>query len=197
MKEKTLVVIKPDGIQRSLIGEVIKRYEQVGLKLMALKMLNVNDELVEKHYLIDPEWKRKVGEKAIASYEKKGLTPPISDPVEVGSAVLNRLKKYMTACPVIAMVWEGHQAVELVRKITGGTEPMTSDVGTIRGDYTLDSYSMSDQGERAIRNIIHASGSLEDAAKEIELWFKPEEIFEYRLVAEEILYDVNLDGLKE
>ena len=95
------------------------------------------------------------------------------------------------------MVWQGAHAVKLVRKLTGGTEPLTSDVGTIRGDYVLDSYSMSDGDGRAIRNLVHASGSVEDAKKEIAHWFKPEGLVDYKLVQEQILYDVNLDGILE
>ena len=95
------------------------------------------------------------------------------------------------------MIWQGVHAVKLTRKLVGGTEPFTSDVGTIRGDFVLDSYQLSDTDNRAIRNLIHASGSIEDAEKEIKLWFKPEEIIKYKLVSEKILYDVNLDGILE
>ena len=196
-KERTLVVIKPDGLQRTLIGEIIQRYERVGLKMAALKLLVPSVEHVEKHYLVDPEWIRKVGEKAIGSYEKRGLTPPSKDPEEVGKKVLERLKRYMTSGPVIAMVWEGNQAVGIVRKITGGTEPLTSDVGTIRGDFTIDSYQIADTDDRPIRNLIHASGTVDEAGKEIKLWFLDKEIISYRLVQEQILYDVNLDGILE
>jgi len=95
------------------------------------------------------------------------------------------------------MVWQGNRAVELVRKITGGTEPLSSDIGTIRGDYTLDSYQMADVDGRSIRNLIHASGTTEEAEQEIKIWFKDEEILKYNLVQDKILYDVNLDGIKE
>jgi nucleoside-diphosphate kinase len=195
--EQTLVIIKPDGIQRSLVGEIIKRYEQVGLKLTALKMFVPTEEMVEKHYLLDPGWKLAVGQKAIDSYEKKGQEPPSKDPLEVGDRVIAGLKKYLTAGPVVAMVWEGAHAVEIIRKITGGTEPRSSDVGTIRGDYVLDSYQMADSDSRAIRNLLHASGSPEEAKNEIDLWFSSEEIARYAIVQEKILYDVNLDNILE
>jgi nucleoside-diphosphate kinase len=196
-KERTLVIIKPDGIQRSLIGEIIKRFEQIGLKLIGIKMLIPTDEHIEQHYTLDPEWRRITGEKAISSYIKKGETPPITDPFEVTTLLLGTLKKYMTSGPVITMVWEGAHAVEIVRKITGGTEPRSSDVGTIRGDFVLDSYLMSDTDKRAIRNLIHASGSVKEAEMEIPHWFKREEIIDYSLIQEQILYDVNLDGILE
>lgn len=196
-EEKTLVIIKPDGAQRSLIGEIIKRYEQVGLKLVGLKIAVPTVEQVEKHYLLDPAWKKNVGEKAIEGYKKKGLKPPTEDPIEIGNLVIERLKKYMTSGPVILMVWQGAHSVEVVRKITGGTEPRSSDVGTIRGDFVLDSYQMADTDDRSVRNLIHASGSIEEAENEIKHWFAKDELVNYRLVQEQILYDVNLDGILE
>ena len=164
-KERTFVAIKPDGIQRSLIGEIVSRLERVGLKLVAIKMLVANSGQVEEHYS------------------------------QLDEKIRKYLIKYMTSGPIIAMVWEGAHAVKITRKIVGCTEPLTSDVGTIRGDYVLDSYAMSDEDGRAVRNLIHASGSPEEAEKEISHWFKPEEVIDYRLVQEEILYDVNLDGI--
>ncbi len=196
-KERTLVIIKPDGIQRTLIGEIIKRYEKTGLKLVAVKTVVPSEDHIEKHYTLDPNWRRITGEKTIASYKKKGLKPPSEDPLEITAVILENLKKYMTSGPVIAMIWEGAHAVKIVRKITGGTEPLTSDVGTIRGDFVLDSYQISDNDKRAVRNLIHASGSTEEAGMEIKHWFKKDEIINYRLVQEQILYDVNLDGILE
>lgn len=195
--ERTLVIIKPDGIQRSLMGEIIKRYERVGLKLVGVKMLVPSVEHVEKHYTLDPEWRRVTGEKTIKGYKDKGLTPPSEDPLEITARILEGLKKYMTSGPVVAMVWQGAHAVKIVRKITGGTEPLTSDVGTIRGDFVLDSYTMSDTDNRAVRNLIHASGSVQEADMEIKHWFTESELASYRLVQEQTIYDVNLDGILE
>jgi nucleoside-diphosphate kinase len=197
MKEKTLVIIKPDGVQRSLMGEIIKRFENVGLKMTACKMTVVDENHVEKHYTLDPEWRRVTGEKTIEGYKSKGLTPPSDDPLEITAAILRGLKKYMTSGPVIAMVWEGAHAVGIVRKLVGGTEPLTSDVGTIRGDYVLDSYALSDSDKRSVRNLIHASGSSEESKMEIRHWFKEDEIINYSTISEKILYDVNLDGIME
>jgi nucleoside-diphosphate kinase len=193
--ERTLVIIKPDGIQRSLIGEIIKRYERSGLKLVGLKMLVPDKDLIERHYLIDPEWRMKTGLKTIESYKKKGKTPPSDDPLKITEIILNNLKKYMTKGPVVAMVWQGMHAVPIVRKITGGTEPLTSDMGTIRGDFTIDSYEVADVDKRAVRNLIHASGSSDEADKEIALWFSKDELIDYRLINEAMLYDSELDGI--
>lgn len=193
--ERTLVIIKPDGIQRGLVGEVIKRYEQVGLKLVAIKMLIPTKEMVEAHYTLDPEWRLKTGEKNLKAYKDKGLKPPHEDPLKQSAMILEKLKEYLVAGPVIAMVWQGSHAVAIVRKLTGGTEPLLSDVGTIRGDFVIDSYKTADDDIRAIRNIVHASGSVKEAEAEIGYWFKKNEIIDYKLLVEQILYDIKLGGI--
>ncbi len=199
MQEKTLVIIKPDGVQRSLIGEIIKRFELVGLKLVGLKMTIPTEQMATDHYykVGGEEWLEAVGAKARAAYEKKGKESPYATNRENGVAVMEANAKYMSAGPIIAMIWQGGNAIELVRKIAGFTEPLTAAPGTIRGDFTLDSFSAADTDGRSIRNLIHASGKVEEAEQEIDMWFKPEEVLSYRLIQDEILYDVNLDGFKE
>ena len=194
-EERTLVIIKPDAIQRALMGEVIARYERLGLKLVGLKMLVPTPEHVEAHYTLDPGWRRVTGEKTIASYRSRNLPPPSEDPLEITAKILKNLKKYLTAGPVIAMVWQGAHAVELVRKVTGGTEPRTSPVGTIRGDFVVDSYAMSDADDRAVRNLIHASGSVPEAEMEIPHWFTKKELIDYKVKHEDILYEQELQGI--
>ncbi len=195
--ERTLVIIKPDGVQRGLMGEIIGRFEKVGLKLVAAKMMVADAEKIEQHYTLDPQWRKVTGEKTIASYQAKGMTPPSMDPLEITAKILANLKKYMTSGPTVFMVWEGAHAVKIVRKLGGGTEPLSSDVGTIRGDYVLDSYQMADVDSRAVRNLLHMSGSVDEANAEIKHWFADGEITDYRIIHEEILYDVNLDGILE
>lgn len=198
-KERTLVVVKPDGIQRTLVGEIVKRYERTGLKLLAMKMVIPTEEMATRHYyeVGGDAWIQEVGRKASAAYEKKGMKSPYASFEENGQAILRSNAKYLSSGPVIAMIWQGNQAVALVRKITGGTEPASSDVGTIRGDFTLDSYAMADIDSRSIRNLIHASGTPDEAEKEIKIWFQEEEILKYNLAQDKILYDVDLDGIKE
>lgn len=196
-QEKTLVLVKPDGVQRSLIGEAIRRYEQSGLKLVAIKMVIPTKDMALKHYSVDPEWALKTGTKSIEAWKAKGLTPPTEDPIELAETVRKQLVSFLSSGPVVAMVWQGMNAIAVIRKITGGTEPLTSVPGTIRGDYTIDSYRAADTDKRAVRNIIHASGSVEEADKEMPIWFKPEEILSYRLASEAIIYDINLDGILE
>ena len=167
--ERTLVIIKPDGIQRSLIGDIVSRYERVGLKLVGMKMFVPNEDKVEQHYLLDPNWKKAVGEKAIDSYKKKGMEPPSSDPLEVGDRVLKGLKSYLVAGPVVAMVWQGAHAVEVVRNTMGTTNPTQAGPGTVRGDLGL-TIGM---------NLIHGSDSPESAKREIEIFFQTGEIVAY------------------
>ena len=196
--ERTLVIVKPDGVQRSLVGEIIKRYERSGLKLVGIKMVVPTPEKATEHYMVGgEEWLDMVGKKAAEAYEKKGEKSPYATPRENGEAILKANATYMSAGPVVAMVWEGSQAIPLVRKITGGTEPLSSDIGTIRGDFTLDSYGLADADGRSIRNLIHASGDPEEAKKEIAIWFDESELASYRHLQEAILYDVNLDGILE
>lgn len=187
--ERTLVILKPDAIQRSLMGEIIGRFERIGLKLIAMKMFVPTAEMIEQHYTLDPEWRRVTGEKRIKAALDKGEQPPSTDPLEITRRVLEALVKYMTSGPVVAMVWEGAHAVKIVRKLTGGTEPLSSDVGTIRGDFVLDSYVMADSDSRAIRNLVHASGSVKEAEDEICHWFDDKEIMDYTLAQEQIIYD--------
>lgn len=195
-KEKTLVLIKPDAVQRSLMGEIISRFERVGLKIGGLKMFVATEEQIKQQYGPTKKEIEAMGKRSIKNQEKKGIKVKES-PYQHGMDIFNWIKKFISSGPIVAMVLEGNQAVELVDKIVGATEPLSSDVGTIRGDYTLDSYQMADTDKRAVRNLVHRSASKEEAKKEIKIWFKPEEIIDYRLISEKILYDVNLDGILE
>ena len=187
--ERTLVLIKPDGVQRRLVGEILQRFERAGLKIVALKFLLPSKELVEKHYPSDEEWFRKVGEKSL-----RGKSP--KEQIAFGKMIKESSVRFLTASPLVAMVLQGNKACAVVRKITGSTEPLTSDVGTIRGDLTIDSYSVGDADSRAVRNLIHASESPKEAERETNVWFKKEELVKYRLLDEVLLTDINLKGLK-
>jgi len=195
-KERSFLIIKPDGVQRSLVGEIIKRIERTGLKIVALKLTMADEERLWKHYDKNDEWFSKKGQ-VIANDRKANGMVVDKEPIEYGKDIIRQLISYMTAGPVVMMVIEGNQAVAVVKKLVGGTEPTTSDVGTIRGDFTIDSYAITAVDERAVRNLIHCSDMPEEAEKEIALWLDPKEVLSYRLVQEEILYDVNLDGILE
>ena len=196
-KERTYVMVKPDGVQRSLIGEVVGRIERTGLKLVALKMLVPTREQSAKHYGKNDAWCEKVGARTIESMEAAGGEPK-KTALEYGREVLEGLYDFLTSGPVVAMVWEGNQAVGIVKKIVGGTEPLTSDVGTIRGDLTVDSYEIANTDGRAVRNLIHCSDEKEEAKREIAIWFSDDkDIMRYHHISERMLYDVNLDGLLE
>ncbi len=194
--ERTFVIIKPDGVQRSLIGEIIKRFERSGLKLIGLKLTTLDSDRIWKHYNKDDAWFIKKGTKIAEDRAAAGLSAE-KEPIEYGKDIIRALDKFMTAGPVVMMAWEGNSAVGVITKLVGGTEPSTSDVGTIRGDYTIDSYNIAAIDDRAVRNLIHCSDTPENAESEIALWFTPEELLSYRLMVDEILYDVNLDGIME
>lgn len=195
-KERTFVILKPDAVQRGLMGEIIKRFESVGLKMIALKMVMATEDQCWEHYNKDEAWFLKKGANIIKNREDLGM-PIEKEALEYGKDIIRALAKFMTAGPIVPMIFEGNQAMGIVKKIVGGTEPLTSEVGTIRGDYTLDSYELSSYDDRAVRNLIHCSDMTEEAEREIKIWFDESEIIAYRLVAEGILYDVNLDGIKE
>ncbi len=194
--ERTFVIIKPDGVQRSLIGEIISRFERTGLKLVGLKMTVLDTDRIWKHYSKDDAWFIKKGTKIAEDRAAAGLSAE-KEPIEYGKDIIRALEKFMTAGPVIMMAWEGNQAVNVVTKLVGGTEPSTSDVGTIRGDFTIDSYNISAIDDRAVRNLIHCSDSPENGEAEIKLWFEDADLITYRLINEAMLYDVNLDGIME
>ncbi len=195
-KERTFVILKPDAVQRGLIGETIRRFENVGLKLVALKMIMATEDQCWTHYNKDEAWFLKKGANIIKNREDLGL-PVEKEALEYGKDIIRALVKFMTAGPIVPMIFEGNQAMGIVKKIVGGTEPLTSEVGTIRGDYTLDSYELSSYDDRAVRNLIHCSDQVEEAEREIKIWFDEDEILNYRLISEGILYDVNLDGIRE
>jgi nucleoside-diphosphate kinase len=195
-KERSLVFIKPDGVQRGLIGEIIRRFERTGLKLVALKLMVLDESRCWKHYNKNDEWFEKKGARSIEEKKANGL-PIEKDAIGYGKEIIEALIKFMTSGPVVGMIWEGNKATGIVSKLVGSTEPLTSDVGTIRGDLTLDSYEITSIDGRAVRNLIHCSESPAEAEREIVLWFNKDEIINYRLVQEQILYDVNLDGILE
>lgn len=194
--EQTLVIIKPDGVQRSLMGEIISRLERTGLKFVAFKFLVPQEEQCWKHYNKDDEWFMKKGTRVTEDRKTHGM-PIEKEPIEYGKDIIQANVDFFTSSPVLAMVIEGNQSVAIVKKIVGETEPSTSDVGTIRGDLTVDSYSLSSRDNRAVRNLIHCSDSPEEAQREIPLWFDKNEVISYRLLQEQMLYDVNLDGILE
>jgi nucleoside-diphosphate kinase len=194
--ERTFVIIKPDGIQRSLVGEIIKRFERTGLKIVGMKFGMLDSKKIWEHYNKDDAWFVKKGAKIAEDRKANGLSAD-KEPIEYGKDIIRALEKFMTSGPVVSMVLQGNQAVAVVKKLVGETEPATSDVGTIRGDLTIDSYAIAAVDDRAVRNLIHCSDSVDEAKREIALWFTNNDIVSYRLIPEAVLYDVNLDGILE
>lgn len=187
MVERTFVIIKPDAIQRGIIGDIISRFEKVGLKMVGAKMIQVPEELANKHYPKDrEEFIRGMGEKTLDNCKELCINPKkqlgSSDPKEIGRMIQEWLVEFLTSSPVMALVLEGPHAIEVVRKICGFTLPFKAVPGTIRGDYSFDSSSYANTGNRPIRNLVHASGNAEEADFEVSLWFSEDELFDYETI---------------
>lgn len=187
--ERTLVLIKPDGVQRGLVGEIIGRFERVGLKLTAMKMVHASHEDVDQHYALTEEWMKAVYDKAKAKYEASGEPFNYPDHIAYGTEIKNGLVTFLKSAPIVAMVLEGEKAVSLIRKLVGATEPASSAPGTIRGDLSHDTYALSNTQNRPLRNLIHASGTVEEANNEMKIWFTDVELYKYEHVNDRVQYD--------
>jgi len=191
-EEKTVVLIKPDGVKRGLIGEITSRIERRGLKVIALEMIWATKQQMDDHYPKDEKWISRLGEKTKATYEKYGYNAKkelgTDDNMKIGKTIRGWLIDYVTSGPMVKMIVKGIHAVDMIRKLTGDTLPALSEMGTIRGDFSVDSSIAANRGKRAVHNIIHASETLEEAAHEIEFWFAPEEIHDYKRAEEDIMF---------
>jgi nucleoside-diphosphate kinase len=199
-KERTFVILKPDAVQRGLVGEIIKRFERIGLKIVAMKMVQANEELIFKHYNKDDAWYQRKGQGIVDNRTKIGK-PIEKEAIEYGKDIIRKMVHYISACPVVCLIVEGNQAQAVVKRLVGGTEPTVADTGTIRGDFAIDSYYMCDVDDsRGMRNLIHCTDPADGEQayfNEIKVWFTDAEIHNYKLVTEAMLYDINLDGMKE
>lgn len=193
MIEQTLAIIKPDGVQRGLVGNIIHRFERVGLKIVATKMVWPKSELVGEHYENNEEYLKGVGQKALDAATSRGQAMK-ETALEIGQRVRESNIRYLSISPVLAFVLEGNTAVQTVRNIIGGTNPLTADIGTIRGDLTVDDFTQADAESRSVRNLMHASGTVEEAKREIPLWFTSEELYQYQTVMDKVLHDPTWDS---
>lgn len=184
MIERTLVILKPDTIKRGIMGDIIDRFEKRGLKIIGAKMFKPTEDILNKHYPIDrAEFVEGIGSRTLQGYKDLGLDPKKQfgheDPVKIGHEVRQWLVDFMSSGPVFAMVIEGPNAIQVVRKIRGNTEPMRAELGTITGDYSFDSSAFANAQGRPIKNLVHASGNAEEAEFEVGLWFSESELFDY------------------
>ena len=191
-EEKTLVLIKPDGVKRGLVGEVISRVEQRGLKLIALKMIWADQKKIDSHYPKDRAWIRRLGEKGIDTCKSHQLDPKeilgSDDPDKIGADVRSWLVAYLTSGPMVATVIKGIHAVAMVRKLVGPSVPANAEMGTIRGDFSVDSPTVANHEHRAVHNLIHASENQQEASHEIKHWFRITEIHDYKRAEEDIMF---------
>lgn len=187
--QQTVVLVKPDGVRRKMIGEVISRFEKVGLKVLALKMVWVDSDFIGKHYPDKEDYLKSVGDKTLENYLKYGYDPNESlgtnNPVEIGKLVRKWNMDMMGNGPLVAILLEGIESVLLVRKMVGPTNLASALPGTIRGDFSSDSLMLANLEKRPIKTLIHASGSIEEAEFEKKLWFKEDEIHKYKMPDEE------------
>jgi len=175
-KERSLVMIKPDGVEKGLTEEIINRLKSAGLTIVQKKELVPTKEMVLKHYADSESWYRSVGSKTIASYKKMGLDITKvfgkENPVVVGKTIRNWLVDYITSGPVVAIIVEGPEGmIKKIRELAGNTNPIEAEKGTIRGDFSTDSYEIANNESRSVHNIIHASESPAEAEREIAIWF--------------------------
>jgi nucleoside-diphosphate kinase len=191
--EQTLVLIKPDGVARGIVGEILHRFERAGIKIVALKLVWPSEELADKHYPKDDRFVTTLGNRTLESYKEKNVDPQeelgMSSALEIGTFVRGTLTRSLTWGPVIAMVLEGNEVIAQVRAMAGSTLPSMAAPGTIRGDFSVDSSSLANAKKRALRNIIHASGNREEAEFEVNLWFTPDEIVQYKRATDDVMFE--------
>ncbi len=191
-EEKTVLLVKPDGVKRGLVGDIISRIEQRGLKIIALKMLNTSQEKASGHYPGTDEWLIGMGNKTLENYEKydKDANEELGtdDPKKIGEMIYDWNVEYLTSGPMVAVLIKGLHAIDMVRKIVGHTLPSKADMGTFRGDYSVDSPTLANEGKRAIRNLVHASGDPDEAAHEVKYWFDDKDICDYKRSDEDIMF---------
>lgn len=177
--EKALVVIKPDGMEKRVVGKAISKFEEGGLKIVGIKMAKANKDLVGRHYIADKKWLLAVGKSAKAADAKRGIVNKDTE-MQIGMRIRSYLMNELTRLPVIAIVLEGQDANKTARKIAGATEPKSAEPNTIRGMLSSDTYRLADMEKRPIRNIVHVSDSPKSAKREISVWFKPSELYAYK-----------------
>jgi len=190
-EEKTVLIIKPDGVKRGLIGEIISRVEKRGLKVIALEMIQANKEQVNDHYPKDEKWIKRLGEKTLKNFSDYGLNVKelgSDDAMEIGKMVRGWLIDYLTSGPMVKMVVKGIHAIAMVRKLVGQSMPSAAEMGTIRGDFSVDDATAANQDKRAIHNIVHASETPEEVAHEIAFWFAAEDVYDYKRAEEDIMF---------
>jgi len=188
MLERTLIIIKPDALKRGLVGVIIETFENAGLKLLSAKMLRPDQQVIKNHYPGTKEWIKEMGEKTLASFKQSGIDVKekmkTDDPNKLGQFVYDRLIKYWMEGPMIISVWEGPGAIAVARKLRGHTIPLLADPGTIHAQYSFDSSPLSAGLDRVVKTFVHASGTVEEADREIKYWFP--EIKEFRSYEREI-----------
>lgn len=191
-EEKTFVLIKPDGVARGLVGEIIGRFEKRGLKIIALKMISVSKKQADAHYPKDKGFLTVVGEKTLHDHKEYNIDVTnvfgTDNPLKIGKQLRVWMIDFLTAGPLVAIAVQGIHAIPMARKIVGNTLPSRAEMGTIRGDFSVDSAILGNMQKRAIHNLVHASGNEAEAEHELKLWFTPTELHFYKRAEEDIMF---------
>ena len=191
-EEKTVLIIKPDGVKRGLIGEIVSRVERRGLKIISLEMIQATKEQVDGHYPKEKAWIERLGQKTMKNYSDYGLDPKkefnTEDALEIGKTVRGWLLDYLTSGPMIKMVVKGIHAIAMIRKLVGKSMPSEAEMGTIRGDFSVDDSTAANRDKRSVHNIVHASENEGEVEHEIGFWFAAEDIYDYKRAEEDIMF---------
>jgi len=191
-EEKTVLLIKPDGVKRGLVGEIISLVEKRGLKIIALDMIQATKEQIDRHYPKNEKWIRRLGEKTLKNYKDFGFDTKAEsgteNPLEIGKKVREWLIDYLCSGPMVKVAIKGIHAIDMIRKLAGSSMPSEAEMGTIRGDFSVDDATAANRDKRAIHNIVHASENHEEAEHELNFWFAPEDIYDYKRADEDIMF---------
>lgn len=192
LEEKTLLLIKPDGVLRGLCGAILSRFECTGLAIVGMKMVQVDRAQAERHYRDDPDWVANLGQKTLRTYRRHGKDPlaqlGTDDPQAIGQLIRAWLVEYVCSGPTVACVLQGPHAVEVARKLAGETMPLDAVPGTIRGDFSAVSAVTANELRTAVKNLVHASSSPDEAEREIAEWFEPKDLCAHRPAAWAAMY---------
>jgi nucleoside-diphosphate kinase len=190
--EQTLVLLKPDSVLRGLVGQILTRFENAGLKIVALKVVQPPRDFIASHYPNTPDWIRGMGEKTLSNYKEQGKDPVkevgVDDAMQIGEMIVQWNIEYLGMGPIVALVLEGGHAIQVVRKLVGSTLPLNAAPGTIRGDFSSASPAIANALRHSIHNMIHASSTTEEAEYEIAHWFGKDALVSYKRSDEDVLF---------
>ena len=191
-EEKTFLLVKPDGVKRGLIGRIISLIERRGLKIVGLQMIRPTRNQIDRHLPKDEKWIRRLGEKTLKNYKEYKIDAQkelgTEDTLEIGKKVREWLVNYLCSGPMVKIAIQGIHAIDMIRKLVGSSMPSEAEMGTIRGDFSVDDATAANRDKRAIHNIVHASETFEEASHELSFWFSVEDVYHYKRAEEDVMF---------